>query len=253
MLQHCSINILDEHHLTDFIYNLYVEKIAQYQSFKGLRKFLWSYHQGHCPFASRRRMSYSMRGKKTRIQAELGAWKDKSSHRAWGESGWPPCTVVDDERLLWNQRLHSNDAQAWWRIISTTPRKTRGWMGSLTTVGKGDQNMVTVLTHYPPNGTIWWRRYRSIMARIVFWCLIVQAIPDSKLRWPHVGPTWILSAPRWANMGPTCLVSWDYLDQWILDHWQDMMAKVSGGSRLWSAKLTIASSVSMKVDDRNRF
>ena len=29
--------------------------------------------------------------------------------------------------------------------------------------------------------------------------------PDSKLRWPQVGPTWILSAPRWANVGPTCL------------------------------------------------
>ena len=34
-------------------------------------------------------------------------------------------------------------------------------------------------------------------------------IPDRKLRWPHVGPTWILPAPRWANVGPTCLAIWD--------------------------------------------
>ena len=32
--------------------------------------------------------------------------------------------------------------------------------------------------------------------------------PDSKLRWPHVGPTWILPAPRWDNVGPTCLAVW---------------------------------------------
>ena len=31
---------------------------------------------------------------------------------------------------------------------------------------------------------------------------------DNKLRWPHIGPTWILSAPHWANVGPTCLVIW---------------------------------------------
>ena len=28
---------------------------------------------------------------------------------------------------------------------------------------------------------------------------------DSKFCWSHIGPTWILSAPRWANAGPTCL------------------------------------------------
>ena len=32
--------------------------------------------------------------------------------------------------------------------------------------------------------------------------------PDSKLRWPHVGPTWILLAPRWANVGPTRRTFW---------------------------------------------
>ena len=29
--------------------------------------------------------------------------------------------------------------------------------------------------------------------------------PNNKLRWPHVGPTWILLAPRWANVGPIYL------------------------------------------------
>ena len=34
-------------------------------------------------------------------------------------------------------------------------------------------------------------------------------IPDSKLRWSHVWPTWILSAPRWSNVGPARLAIWD--------------------------------------------
>ena len=32
-----------------------------------------------------------------------------------------------------------------------------------------------------------------------------SSFSDSKICWPHVGPTWILSAPRWADVGPTCL------------------------------------------------
>ena len=31
---------------------------------------------------------------------------------------------------------------------------------------------------------------------------------DRKLLWPHVGPTWIMSAPRSANVETTCLVIW---------------------------------------------
>ena len=37
----------------------------------------------------------------------------------------------------------------------------------------------------------------------------MHQIPDSKLRWPHIGPTWILSAPRWAKVDPTCFAIWD--------------------------------------------
>ena len=33
-------------------------------------------------------------------------------------------------------------------------------------------------------------------------------LPDSKLHWSRVGPTWILYAPRWANMGPSWLAIW---------------------------------------------
>ena len=40
-----------------------------------------------------------------------------------------------------------------------------------------------------------------------------RRFPDSELRWPHVGPTWILLAPRWANVGPTCLAIWVDLSQ----------------------------------------
>ena len=36
----------------------------------------------------------------------------------------------------------------------------------------------------------------------------VTTCPVSKFRWPHVGPTWIHSAPRWANVGPACLAIW---------------------------------------------
>ena len=32
--------------------------------------------------------------------------------------------------------------------------------------------------------------------------------PRQQTSLAHVGPTWILSAPRWANVGPTCLVIW---------------------------------------------
>ena len=45
----------------------------------------------------------------------------------------------------------------------------------------------------------------------------IVSIPDSKLHWPHVGPTWILSAPRWANVGPTCLALWDVIVSWSGD------------------------------------
>ena len=43
----------------------------------------------------------------------------------------------------------------------------------------------------------------SFFAQYIKW-----TVPDSKLLWPHVGPTWILSAPRWANVDPTCLAVW---------------------------------------------
>ena len=39
----------------------------------------------------------------------------------------------------------------------------------------------------------------------VQWCILLHYFPDSKHHWPHVGPTWILSAPRWAKVGPTHL------------------------------------------------
>ena len=37
----------------------------------------------------------------------------------------------------------------------------------------------------------------------------MHQIPDSKLHWPHIGPTWILSAPRWAKVDPTCFAIGD--------------------------------------------
>ena len=40
-------------------------------------------------------------------------------------------------------------------------------------------------------------------------CMDTSTNPNSKHRWPHVGPTWILSAPRWANVGPTRLAIWE--------------------------------------------
>ena len=42
--------------------------------------------------------------------------------------------------------------------------------------------------------------------------------PDSKLRRPHVDPTWILSAPRWAIVGPKCLAIWVGKDNGLLMH-----------------------------------
>ena len=48
----------------------------------------------------------------------------------------------------------------------------------------------------------------------VHYCAV---IPDSKLRWSHVGATWILSAPRWANVGATCLDIWNVLDDTVLE------------------------------------
>ena len=42
-------------------------------------------------------------------------------------------------------------------------------------------------------------------AKHIQWCFYVRKIyPGSKLRWLHVGPTWILLAQRWAYVGPTC-------------------------------------------------
>ena len=40
----------------------------------------------------------------------------------------------------------------------------------------------------------------------VFWTNVTQ--PRQQTFWTHVGPTWILSAPRWANVGPSCIDIW---------------------------------------------
>ena len=56
-------------------------------------------------------------------------------------------------------------------------------------------------------------RYRHQKARKHFEICEMYSVPDSKIRWPHFGPTWILSAPRWVNVGPTCLAIWGYIEK----------------------------------------
>ena len=64
--------------------------------------------------------------------------------------------------------------------------------------------------------------------------MVWQIFPNSKHRWLHVGPMWILSAPRWANVGPTCLAIWVYLiaaidccDIWDVTKWGNQLGTFS--------------------------